>query len=174
MSNCQEWKIPEPKKIPYGHPPRSFGKMCRKVINTILSHWAYVCPSNGLRIKMHRWRGCHIGKGVYIGRYCLLDNMYPEYIYIYDGASINAETMILTHFNPYETWKKVFSSEVKPVVIGQNAIVAVRCTIMPGVTIGKHSVVSSGCTVEHNVADYHMVQTNVKLKSIDLSSLIEG
>lgn len=175
MSNkdCTTWVIADAIKIPYGHPPRSFKKMCRKIINTILSHWAYVCPSNGLRIRMHRWRGCHIGKGVYIGRYCMLDNMYPEYIYIYDGASINAESMILTHFNPYETWKKVFSAEVKPVVIGENAIVAVRATIMPGVTIGKYAVVSSGCTVEHSVADYNMVQTTAKLKSIDLKSLIE-
>lgn len=172
MSNCTDWKILESKKIPYGHPPRGFFGFCRKVLNTVLSSLAYSCPSNGLRVLFHRWRGCHIGKGVYIGRYCLLDNMYPEYIYIYDGASINAETMILTHFNPFEVWKKVFPAEVKPVVIGQDAIVAVRCTIMPGVTIGKNAVVSSGCILEHSVADYNMVQTTVKYKTIDLKVLV--
>lgn len=175
MSNkdCTTWVIADAIKIPYGHPPRSFKKMCRKIINTILSHWAYVCPSNGLRIMMHRWRGCHIGKGVYIGRYCMLDNMYPEYIYIYDGASINAESMILTHFNPYETWKKVFSAEVKPVVIGENAIVSVKCTIMPGVTMGKYSVVSGGMVIDKSIPAYTMMKEKRKQESLDIKFLFE-
>jgi len=171
-NDCSKWGVAEPRKIPYGHPSRSIGGMFRKIKNTILSHWAYVCPLNSWRIQFHRWRGCHIGKGVYIGRYCFLDNMYPEYIYIYDGASINAESMILTHFNPFEVWKNVFSAEVKPVVIGENAIVAVRCTIMPGVKIGKYAVVSSGCTLEHDVPEYNMVQITNKIKSINLQAIV--
>ena len=79
--------------------------------------------------------------------------------------------MILTHFNPYETWKGIFKAEVKPVVIKSNAIVAVRCTIMPGVTIGEHAVVSSGMTLEKSVPDGHMVRANIKIDKIDLSPL---
>ena len=174
MSNCKDWMIKEPKQIPYGHPRRTFGQTLRKVKNTILFRLAYNCPINSWRIQFHRWRGCHIGKGVYIGRFCFLDNMYPEYIYIYDGASINAEAMILTHFNPFETYKKVFVAEVKPTVIGENAIVSVRCTIMPGVKLGKFAVVSSGCTIEHDIADYQMVQQVNKMKSLDLRGLLEN
>lgn len=170
-SNSQEWVVAEAKPIPYGHPHQSLAQRILKVRNTILWNWAYRCPLNGLRILFHRMRGVHIGKGVYIGRYCFLDNMHPEYIYIYDGASINAQCMILTHFNPYETWKGIFKAEVKPVVIKANAIVAVRCTIMPGVTIGEHAVVSSGMTLEKSVPDYHMVRANVKVDKIDLSPL---
>ena len=171
-SNPKEWVIAEAKSIPYGHPHQSFAQRLHKVRNTILWNWAYRCPLNGLRILFHRLRGVHIGKGVYIGRYCFLDNMYPEYIYIYDGASINAQCMILTHFNPYETWKGIFKAEVKPVVIKANAIVAVRCTIMPGVTIGEHAVVSSGMTLEKNVPDRCMVRMGNKLEKIDLSGLM--
>lgn len=173
MSNTKDWVIKDPMKITYGHPKRSFGKAIRKVCNTILSHWAYNCPINALRIQFHRWRGCHIGKGVYIGRYCYLDNMYPEYIYIYDGASINAESMILTHFNPFETFKSVLSAEVKPTVIRDNAIVAVRCTIMPGVTIGRSSIISSGMTIEKDIPDYHMVRERTKHESVDLTALLK-
>lgn len=170
-SNSHEWVVAESKPIPYGHPHQSFLQRIRKVRNTILWNWAYRCPLNGLRILFHRMRGVHIGKGVYIGRYCFLDNMHPEYIYIYDGASINAQCMILTHFNPYETWKGIFKAEVKPVVIKANAIIAVRCTIMPGVTIGEHAVVSSGMTLEKSVPDYHMVRANMKVDKIDMSPL---
>lgn len=172
-SDSSTWVIKEAKLIPYGHPHKSLGQRLRKVCNTILWNWAYRCPLNGLRVLFHRMRGVHIGKGVYLGRYCFLDNMYPEYIYIYDGASINAQCMLLTHFNPYEVWKGIFNAEVKPVVIEKDAIVAVRCTIMPGVTIGERAVVSSGCTVEQSVPACHMVQSSSKLKSIDLTALIK-
>ena len=166
------WVIAPPKKIPYGHPHQSLRQRIHKVRNTILWNWAYRCPLNGLRVLFHRMRGVHIGKGVYIGRYCFLDNMHPEYIYIFDGASINAQCMLLTHFNPYETWKGIFNAEVKPIVIGKDAIIAVRSTIMPGVHIGERAVVSSGMTIEKNVPDGHMVRMASKVEKIDLRGLI--
>lgn len=172
MTDTNQWIIPEPTTIPYGHPKRSLKDKFRKVLNTILFDLAYICPVNSWRVQMHRWRGCHIGKNVYIGRFCNIDNLYPEYIFIYDGASINAESMILTHFNPFETYKNIFNAEVKPVVIGLNAIVSIRSTIMPGVTIGKYAVVSAGCTIEQDIPDYHMVSFTNKLKQIDLKGLI--
>lgn len=172
MMDCSEWVIKEPIKIPYGHPKRTFKGKIRKVTNTVLSNWAYRCPINSWRIKFHRWRGCHIGNGVYIGRYCMLDNMYPEFIYIYDGASVNAESMILTHFNPFETYKNVFPAEVKPTIIGENAIVAVRCTIMPGVRVGKCSVVSGGMVIDKSIPDYNMVRERKKIESVDIRELM--
>ncbi len=172
-SECSKWVTAQGKTIPYGHPPRSFAQKVRKVWNTILFRWAYSCPLNSLRILFHRWRGCHIGKGVYIGRYCFLDNMYPEYIYINDGASINAESMILTHFNPFPVWKGVFSAEVQPVVIGDNAIVSVRCTIMPGVTIGKYAVVSAGMTLEKSVPDYTLCTLKQEIRKVNIKGLVK-
>ena len=171
-SDSQQWVIAEAKQIPYGHPYQTIRQRIRKVRNTILANWAFSCPLNGLRILFHRMRGVHIGKGVYIGRYCFLDNMHPEYIYIYDGASINAQCMLLTHFNPFEEWKGIFNAEVKPVIIKPHAIMAVRCTIMPGVTIGDHAVVSSGMTIEKSVADRHMVRQATKIEKIDLTGLM--
>ena len=171
-SDSSTWVVAKAKKIPYGHPHQSFRQRIRKVRNTILWNWAYRCPLNGLRVLFHRMRGVHIGKGVYIGRYCFLDNMYPEYIYIYDGASVNAETMILTHFNPFETYKNIFQAEVKPTIIGENAIVAVRCTIMPGVSVGKYSVISGGMIIEKSVSDYTMLRPVYKTQSVSINGLV--
>lgn len=172
--DSSKWQVMAGRTIPYGHPPRTLRQKIRKVNNTILFRLAYGCPINSWRIMFHRWRGCHIGKGVYIGRHCFLDNMYPEYIYIYDGASINAQCMLLTHFNPYEVWKGIFNAEVKPVVIGKDAIVAVRCTIMPGVTVGERAVVSSGMTLEKSVPGGHMVRQAAKIEKIDMSALMSA
>lgn len=173
-TNCSEWVVRDPIKIPYGHPPRSFTGKIHKVLNTILWNIAYHSALNSVRIWCHRMRGCHIGKGVYIGRYCFLDNMYPEFIYIYDGASINAESMILTHFNPFPVWEGVLNAEVKPVVIGADAIISVRATLLPGVHIGRRAVISTGMTIERDIADYNIVREKHKQETVNLSAIINA
>lgn len=172
--SSKNWtSILEATEIEYGHQKRSFGQKCRKVLNTILAHIAYRCPSNGMRIRLHRWRGCHIGDGAYIGQYCVLDNLAPEYIYIQDYASVNAGCMILTHFNPAEHFKGILNAEVKPTVICENAMVAVRCIVMPGVTVGKFATVSAGIVVEKDVPDYHMLYMKSSPKYINLERAIK-
>ena len=98
--------IRKEKDIPYYEDTqkRTFTQKIRKIKNTVLMLMAYACPSNGMRIKLHRLRGVTIGKNVYLGMFCFLDNLYPEYIYIDDNASVNAGTMILTHFNPMKQY----------------------------------------------------------------------
>ena len=166
--------ILEAKPIEYGAQTRNFGQMVRKIWNTILARIAYRCPSNALRVKLHRWRGCHIGDGCYIGQYCILDNLAPEYIYLEDNANVNAGCMILTHFNPMPRFKGIFASEVKPVIIKEEAMVAVRCTIMPGVTIGKLATVSAGLVVEKDVPDYHMLFLKTTPKYINLEKVLKA
>jgi len=162
MITSEQWEVKQEQSVPYYEETqkRTFRQKYIKVRNTILQLMAYTCPNNGLRIKMHRRRGMHIGKNVYIGMFCFFDNLAPEYIYIEDSASINAQTMILTHFNPMEQYRNVLQARVAPVVIHHGAIVAVRSTIMPGVEIGKFAIVSGGSVVEKSVPDYTMVKGN--------------
>ncbi len=137
---------------------RTLKQKCKKISSTVLQLLAYACPNNKLRITFHRWRGVHIGKHVYLGMFCYLDNLQPSYIYIEDNASINAGSMILTHFNPMRQFAPILQARVAPVLIKNSAIVAVRSTILPGVCIGKCAVVSAGSVVEKNVPDYTMVK----------------
>ena len=175
MSNrdCSTWKVPEGRVIPYGHPPRTLAGKMRKVMNTLLWNIAYHSSLNGVRIWCHRMRGCHIGKGVYIGRYCFLDDMCPDSIYMCAGASRHAESRLLTHFNPYETCKNLCVAEVKPTVVVRDAIVAVRCTLLPGVRVGDHAVVSNGITLEKSVDDYTMCTLKQELKTVNLKRILE-
>ena len=103
---------------------------------------------------MHRRRGVHIGKNVYLGMFCFLDNLHPEYIYIEDNASVNAGTMILTHFNPMKRYAPIFQAQMAPVLIKEGAVGAVRSTLLPGVCGGKNA----GSVVEKSVPDYTMVK----------------
>lgn len=152
---------------------RTFLQTLRKIRNTTYMLLAYACPNNTLRQWMHRRRGVHIGKRVYLGMFCFLDNLHPEYIYIEDNASINAGTMILTHFNPMKRYAPIFQAQVAPVLIKEGAIVAVRSTIMPGVCIGANAVVSAGSVVEHDVADYTIVKGVPAKKVLEFRDLIK-
>jgi acetyltransferase-like isoleucine patch superfamily enzyme len=106
--------------------------------------------------------------------FCFLDNLHPEYIYIEDNASINAGTMILTHFNPMKRYAPIFQAQMAPVLIKEGAIVAVRSTIMPGVCVGKNAVVSAGSVVEKSVPDYTMVKGVPAKKVLEYSELMKS
>ena len=175
MTSEQYPNILEAQNVPYYEETqkRTFGQKMRKVRNTIYMLLAYACPNNKLRQWMHRRRGVHIGKNVYLGMFCFLDNLHPEYIYIEDNASVNAGTMILTHFNPMKRYAAVFQAQMAPVLIKEGAIVAVRSTIMPGVCIGKNAVVSAGTIVDKDVADCTIVKGNPMKVVADISALID-
>lgn len=170
----EQYEIKQGHEVPYYEETqkRSFKERCRKVKNTILLLLAYGCPNNRLRIKFHKWRGVHIGKHVYIGMFCFLDNLQPTYIYIEDNASINAGSMILTHFNPMKRFSGLFQASVNPVLIKEGAIVAVRSTILPGVCVGKNAVVTAGSVVDKNVQDFTMVRGNPAKKVLEFQDLM--
>lgn len=169
-----QWNIMQEQPVSYYEETqkRSLKQKCTKIKNTLLALLAYSCPNNKLRIMMHKQRGVHIGKNVYIGMFCYFDNLAPEYIYIEDNASINAGTMILTHFNPMLQFAPILQARVAPVLIQHGAIVAVRSTIMPGVSIGKFAIVSACSMVEKNVPDYTMVKGNPAKKIAEYESLM--
>lgn len=170
-TSSKDWIIPEKINIGYGHQKRTIGQMCRKVLNTILSRLAYTCPINSWRIQFHRWRGVHIGKNVYLGMYCIFDNLSPEYIYIKDNVSVNANTMIITHFNPVDRFDKAFEACIRPVVIEEKAMVSVRCTILPGVHIGEYSVISAGMVIDKDVPANVILREKKKRELVDLTFL---
>lgn len=144
----------------------------RKSKNLLLYRLAFFCPLNGLRIKMHKWRGINIGKNVYIAQQVVLDNTYPEYIYIGDFVGINQGSTILVHTNVGSHFAGLVSPMVQPVLIKDYALVGLNSTILPGITIGKNSIVSAGSIVTHNVADYTLVQGNPAKKIINFKHLL--
>lgn len=123
----------------------------RKLINSVLYRVSYFCPLNSFRIKCHKWRGVNIGKNVYIGTQCSIDNAYPEYIYIEDDAAIASGSMIIAHSNPYSHFSNITPAQVSPVIIGRGAWISVRSLILPGVIIGEKAIVSAGSVISSNV-----------------------
>lgn len=141
----------------------------RSIRNHIFQMLAYDCPINSCRVKLHRWRGVNIGKNVFLGQHCTLDNSYPEYIYLEDGCGLSGDVYILAHTNPGAGYKTAFEAYVSPVVVKKRAWVGIRCTILPGVTIGEKAVVSAGTVVNKDVPDHHVIapQRNRMFKYVE-------
>jgi acetyltransferase-like isoleucine patch superfamily enzyme len=134
--------------------------LIRKLVNICLFRISFFCPLNSFRIKCHRWRGVKIGKNVYIGTQCSIDNAYPEYVYIEDNVAIASECLIIAHSNPYKHFKEVTAAMVSPVIIKNGAWVSVRSTILPGVTIGENAIISAGAVINSDVPSCSVVAGN--------------
>ena len=145
----------------------------RKIRNILLHRLAYFCPLNGWRVKMHRWRGVNIGKNVYVGQHCVIDNAYPEYIYIGDNVSLAGEVSVIAHSNPYAHFAPVVESKVAPIVIEEGAWIGVKAVILLGVVIGKNAIVSAGTVVDRNVAPYTVVRGNPMKKVTDFEYMFQ-
>jgi len=123
----------------------------KRFFNYLFETLAYNCPINSWRVMLHRWRGVHIEKHVHIGRRCTLDHAYPEYIFIKSRSALTGDVYILTHSTSLDTFKNSFDSFIAPVIIEENVLVGIRVTILPGVTIGKDSVISAGTVINKDV-----------------------
>lgn len=132
----------------------------KKFVNYCLFRISFFCPLNSFRIRCHKWRGVQIGKNVYIGIQCSIDNAYPEYIYIEDNVSIAAECLIIAHSNPYNHFQNITPAQVAPVLIKKRAWICVRSLILPGVIIGENAIVSAGSVISSDVPPGSVVSGN--------------
>ena len=172
----KKFEIPEEKTVPYLDQENSFLKTFKngansrktstikyafkRMRNYVCMILAYIAPSNVLRVKLNKWKGVNIGKNVYIGMFVLIDNAYPEYVFIEDNAAVNAGCMIITHFNLKKHFKPIVIARVAPILIQEGAMIAVRSIILPGVTIGAKAMVSAASVVNENVKSCTMVRGN--------------
>ena len=181
--------IPEPFEIPFYDHGKNLGQtiknsssrrkmnpikfIFRKTKNIILYRLGLMCPLNSWRIKMHRWRGVHIGNNVYIGQMCNIDNAYPEYVYIEDDVSLAGEVTVMAHANPYVHFKGIVDPKVAPVVVRKGVWVGVKCVLTAGAEIGEYSIVSAGSVVNNTIPPYSIAIGNPAKPTINIERLIK-
>jgi len=123
-----------------------------------LVRWA----PRGLILPLHRLRGVKIGKDCYIDPNAIIETAYPENVTIGNDVRITARAIIMTHIKAPHYLRKsgIMPIVLKPVVLEDHSFVGVNSIIMPGVRVGKASVVASGAVVLNNVPAYTMVAGN--------------
>ncbi|MGA2844794.1 MAG: acyltransferase [Candidatus Acidiferrales bacterium] len=98
---------------------------------------------------MHRARGVHIGKDVWIGYDVILDTSRPYLITIGDRASLSMRVTVIAHFR-----------ETQGVTIEEDAFIGPGALILPNVVIGRGAVVTAGSVVTKSVPPMIVVQGN--------------
>ena len=116
----------------------------------------------GINLWIHRLRGVKIGSGCYIDPTAMIEGAYPENVTIGDDVRIAARACIVSHIKaPYHLREiGAMPLVIKPVVLKDHCFIGINAVIMPGVTVGKGSIVTSGSVVLFNVPAYTMVSGN--------------
>lgn len=108
------------------------------------------CPFNCIRILVYRLCGFRIGKRVFIGMKCYLDDMCYDKIEIQDNATISYGVYFACHGR---------KQDHLPIVIEKDAYIGMRASIISknsdssinGITIGESAVVGACSLVNKNV-----------------------
>jgi len=122
--------------------------LLRRAVNRLLHVLARLLPgATGLRPFLHRLRGVRIHGQVFIGDDVYIENEYPEYIEIHDGAQVAVRTTIIAH-----------TRGPGKVVIGKNVFIGTNCVIVCSpnatLTIGEGSVVMASSLVTTSIPPF--------------------
>ena len=100
------------------------------------------------------WGGhhLHLGSGVYVNfNLTLVDD---GSVYVGDGAMIGPNVTITTANHPIDPTLRARGLQYnKDVYIGENAWIAAGVIILPGVRIGKNTVIGAGSVVTRDIPD---------------------
>lgn len=107
---------------------------------------------NGWRIFFYRLCGYRIGKNVFIGMRCYLDDLEPQMLTIEDNVTISYGVFFACHGKNQGHY---------PITVQEGAYVGMRATIISknaqggtgGITIGKNAVVGACALVNQDVPD---------------------
>jgi acetyltransferase-like isoleucine patch superfamily enzyme len=118
--------------------------------NRILQFLARNAPgATTWRVKLHRWRGVHIGKEVWIGYDAIIETSYPHLVTIGDRVAVHARAIIIAH-----------NREQEGVVIEDDVTLGPGVIVLPNVRIGHGAIVTAGSVVTKSVPPKTMVQGN--------------
>ena len=129
--------------------------------NYLLGQLAQTLP-RPFQVICHRLRGVKIGKGCFIDPTAIVETAYPEHVEIRDDVYITAQAVIMTHIKAphYLREKGIVPHVISKVVLEDHCFFGNNSVIMPGVTVGKASVVASGAVVFHDVPPHVLVSGN--------------
>jgi len=119
-------------------------KPIRKYINVVIIPNT---PFSRLRVILYRMLGFNIGKNVFIGMKCYMDDMEPSNTIIEDNVTISYGTYFTIHGK---------GQGHTPIHIKEKAYIGMRCNILSGkegITIGRDVVIGAGSLVNKSIPD---------------------
>ncbi len=120
-------------------------------------HFAHICA--GARIG----RDCSFGQGVYVGNEVSIGNnvKVQNHVSVYDAVTLEDDvfcgpSMVFTNvYNPRSAIPR--KAEYRRTLVREGATLGANCTVVCGVTIGRHAFVAAGAVVRRDVPDHAVV-----------------
>ncbi|MCU0923028.1 MAG: acetyltransferase [Burkholderiaceae bacterium] len=121
--------------------------------------WHFVHISAGARIGA----GCSFGQNVYVGNDVRIgDNVKVQNnVSVYDGVTLEDDvfcgpSMVFTNvYNPRAAVAR--KDEYRRTLVRQGATLGANCTIVCGITIGRHAFIGAGAVVNRDVSDFALM-----------------
>lgn len=138
------------KPAPYYYDYSIFTILMKPIRKWLTNTLAANCPFNCVRIWLYKICGFKIGKNVFIGMKCYLDDMCYDLISIGNNVTISYGVYFACHGKNQDHY---------PIVINDNAYVGMRASIISknknseGVCIGKGAIVGACALVNQNVPE---------------------
>ncbi len=132
-------------------------KPARKYINVVIIPNV---PFSNLRVFLYRLIGFKIGKNVFIGMKCYMDDVAIENTVIEDNVTISYGTYFACHGKDQGHTK---------IIIKNNVYIGMRSNIISGkdgVTIGENSIVGAGSLVNRDIPS-NATAVGVPIKVLD-------
>ncbi|MBV6396434.1 MAG: 2,3,4,5-tetrahydropyridine-2,6-dicarboxylate N-acetyltransferase [Anaerolineales bacterium] len=121
-----------------------------KIFNTLF-HMFLKSYSNQTRLWYARRLGVHVGEDCRL--YSVRFGSEPYLISIGNHVTITREVTLLTHDGGVWVWRHQDPTidYIRPIVIEDNVFIGVQAIILPGVVIGRDSIVGAGAIVTKSV-----------------------
>lgn len=124
---------------------------------THIWHWVHVCA--GAKIGS----GCSLGQNVFVGNDVVIGNnvKIQNNVSVYDAVRLEDDvfcgpSMVFTNvYNPRSAVNR--KAEYRPTLVRRGATLGANCTIVCGVTIGKHAFIGAGAVINKDVPDYALM-----------------
>jgi acetyltransferase-like isoleucine patch superfamily enzyme len=91
-----------------------------------------------------------LGKNVHISPFCFLGGTGGE-IRMQDGSGMSTHVSIFTKSDDYSAMSAPGKKSTGNVLVGENTILGAGTKILPGITIGKNTKISSGCVIDRDI-----------------------
>lgn len=123
--------------------------------------WHYSHIQSGAKIgkKCVFGQNVNVGNNVTIGDYCKVQNN----VSIYEGVTLEdyvfcGPSMVFTNIlNPRCKYPQVGAQFYVKTLVKEGASLGANCTIVCGITIGRHAMVGAGAVVTKDVPDFALV-----------------
>lgn len=120
-------------------------------------HFSHVCPGARIGRDVVLGQNVFVGGRAVIGDHCKIQNNVSVYdaVILEAGVFCGPSAVFTNVINPRAKVDR--KDEYRETRVQAGATLGANCTILCGVTIGRHAFVAAGAVVTHDVPDYALV-----------------